>query len=80
MAKKNHEQLEALLRRYREVLDQFRNFARTLNDVDEPGEDWQNRLGWAWHELDQFAEHMGPDFLDIVRSYWQPAPPYGSLN
>jgi hypothetical protein len=44
----------------------FKQFVRVLNDVDDSEADWKNRLGWAWADLAEFAEAMGPDFLDAA--------------
>lgn len=50
------------------ALELFRAFVQNLDDVDEepeyPGDvDWQNRLGWAWDRLADFAERLGPEFV-----------------
>jgi hypothetical protein len=49
----------------------FKRFVSILNgvddpDVDDPDEDWEERLGWAWGALAEFAEQLGPDFEKIV--------------
>lgn len=52
-----------------ERLAAFQSFARNLFDVDEPSEDWRNRLGWAWERLTEFAELQGPEYLKVVESH-----------
>jgi hypothetical protein len=44
----------------------FAQFVRVLNDVDDPDADRENRLGWACASLAEFADAMGPDFLDAA--------------
>ena len=53
-------------------LELFHAFAKNLNDVDEPDEDWKNRLGWAWQRLLEYAQRLGRDYERVVEQYYVP--------
>ena len=57
-----------LFRAFVSNLEDAGHFDRELeNDIDEglTLDQQENRLGWAWHRLSEFAQSMGPDFADV---------------
>ncbi|HBI41749.1 MAG TPA: hypothetical protein DDY78_02705 [Planctomycetales bacterium] len=70
-------------------LNLFERFLQNLHDIEEgypappqtvggslENDCWQNRLGWTWHHLLEYADAMGPEYVEVVPCYYpeDPAP------